>query len=119
MTKDEMFHDWLVSYLEKRLSGDYKEIKANYSGEQQHDYQGQYPDLILGNQGMVVALMQVETEASISPERAERWKELAGTGVKVTLMVPGHLKSKVMDLVWKNQLVNKVGVASYDISIRM
>lgn len=119
MTKEEFFHDWLVSYLQRRLARDYKEILANDQGEKRHKFKGQYPDLILANQGMVLAIMEVETEGSITPERAEQWKELAGLGVKLILMVPAHTRPKVMELVWQKGLADKVGVGSYEISIKM
>jgi len=118
MTKEAFFHDWLVSYLQGRLARDYKEIKAN-GAEQKHEFNGHYPDLILANQGMVVAIMEVETEESITPQQAERWKELAGLGAKLILMVPNHTKPKVMDLVLQKGLAGKVGVGSYEINIRM
>lgn len=118
MKRDDMFHDWLVGHLRKRLARDYKDVRAN-DVEQAHAHGGTYPDLILGNEGVVVAVMEVETESSIAPERVERWKELAGTGTRLILMVPAHLKPKVMDLVWKNGLVPKVTVATYDLTINM
>jgi len=119
MKKGEFFHDWLVSYLQKRLARDYKEILANYQEEKRHEFKGHYPDLILANQGMVLAIMEVETEESITPDRAERWKELAGLGAKLILMIPAHTRPKVMELVWQKGLADKVGVGSYEISIKL
>jgi hypothetical protein len=119
MTKDAFFHDWLVSYLQQRLAKDYKEVRANYRDEQKHAFSGRYPDLILANQGMVLAIMEVETEESITPEQAGQWKELAGLGAKLILMVPNHTRPKVMDLVFQKGLAGKVGVGSYEITIKM
>jgi hypothetical protein len=119
MKKYEFFHDWLVSYLQGRLARDYKEIQANYRDEQQHEFNGYYPDLILANQGMVLAIMEVETEESITPEQAEGWKALAGLGAKLILMVPNHMRPKVMDLVLQKGLAGMVGVGSYEITIKM
>jgi hypothetical protein len=119
MNKDALFHDWLISYLQGRLARDYKEIQANTRDEQQHEFNGHYPDLILANQGMVLAIMEVETEESITPEQAERWKMLAELGAKLILMVPNHMRPTVMDLVLQKGLAGKVGVGSYEISIKM
>ena len=119
MKREDFFHDWLVSYLEKRLSKDYKEILANYREKQDHEFQGHHPDLILANHGMVVAIMEVETEETITPEKAEHWTKLAGKGAKLIIMVPAHMKPKVMDLVWKKGLVDKVGVGSYEIVVKV
>ena len=118
MTKEAFFHDWLVSHLQGRLARDYKEIQANGEG-QKHEFNGHYPDLILANQGMVLAIMEVETEESITPERAEQWKELADLGAKLILMIPNHQRPKVMDLVLQKGLAGKVGVGSYEITIKM
>jgi hypothetical protein len=118
MKRDEFFHDWLVSYLQRRLARDYKEIKANVE-DQKHEFNGHYPDLILANQGMVLAIMEVETEESITSEQAERWKALAGLGAKLILMVPNHTRPKVMDLVLQKGLADKVGVGSYEITIKL
>jgi hypothetical protein len=118
MKNDEFFHHWLVSYLRGRLARDYKEIRAN-GEDQKHEFNGHYPDLILANQGMVVAIMEVETEESITPQRAEQWKELANLGAKLILMVPNHTRPKVMDLVLQKGLAGKVGVGSYEITIKM
>lgn len=119
MTKDEFFHDWLISYLQQRLAKDYKEVRANYRDEQKQEFNGRYPDLILANQGMVLAIMEVETEESITPEQAGHWKELAELGAKLILMIPNHTRPKVMDLVFQKGLAGKVGVGSYEITIKM
>jgi hypothetical protein len=68
---------------------------------------------------MVLAIMEVETEESIIPEQAGQWKELAGLGAKLILMVPNHTRPKVMDLIFQKGLAGKVGVGSYEITIKM
>lgn len=119
METEKSFHDWLVSYLRTKLSADYKEIKANIGGERVHEYNGHYPDLILANQGMVLAIMEVETEGDITAARAAHWKQMAGLGAKLILMVPNQMRPKVMELVLQTGLAGKVGVASYEITIKM
>lgn len=109
----------MVSYLRDRLSRDYNEIKANPGGENENEFNGHYPDLILGNHGLVLALMEVETENSITSEKAEEWKTLAGLGAKLILMVPKASKAKTVDLLWKQGLADKASVGSYEISVSM
>jgi hypothetical protein len=112
-------HDWMVTYLKQRLSRDYNDIQLNREGERKAEFNGHYPDLILGNHGMVLAIMEVETERSITPAKADEWKALAGLGVKLIIMAPGSSKPKVMDLLWKAGIVDKVSIGSYDIHVKM
>jgi len=121
MQDDKLIHDWLVTYLKHRLSRDYKDITINLYGEKRNEFKGHYPDLILGNHGLVLAVMEVETEKSITPEKADEWSRIirTGEGVKLIIMVPGASKSKVVDLLWKKGIADKAAVGSYDIKINM
>jgi hypothetical protein len=119
MSSDNVFHNWLVSYLKARLSRDYREIRANLTGEEAETFKGFFPDLILGNHGMVMAIVEVETEESINEERAAYWKQLSQTGVKLILMVPDQAKARVTDLLWKNGIMHNVSVGSYGLKIAM
>ncbi len=119
MKNENLIHDWMVSYLRERLSRDYTEIKINLGGERKNEFNGHYPDLILGSHGIVLAIMEVETRGSVTPEQAEEWKRLSGLGAKLILMLPRASKSKALDLLWKQGLADKVSVGSYDIQINM
>ena len=119
MKNDKLIHDWMVYYLKNKLSRSYDEVKANIEGEEPVDYKGSQPDLILSNHGLVMAVMKVETEGSISSDKANEWKELSALGAKLILMVPKTSKAKVVDLLWKNNLVDKAAVGSYDINVNM
>jgi hypothetical protein len=110
MHYDDMLREIILNHLKQRLSRDYKEIKVNPPG---------CPDLILSNHGLVLAKVQVETETSINEARADQWKELAGSGEKLILMVPKNAKVKAMELLWQKGIASKVGVGSYDITIAM
>lgn len=119
MKNDKLIHDWMVYYLKNKLSRSYDNVKANIEGEEEAEYKGSRPDLILSNHGMVMALMKVETEGSISPGKTDEWKALSSLGAKLILMVPRASKAKVIDLLWKNNLVDKTAVGSYDINVSM
>lgn len=118
MKNEKLIHDWMVSHLRERLSRDYNEIKVNLEGEK-NEFKGQHPDMVLGNHGIVLAIMEVETEGSITSEKADKWKDLAGLGAKLILMVPKRSKAKVIDLLWKQGLADKTSVGSYEINISM
>ncbi len=121
MSNDELIHNWLVSYLGSRLSRDYDDVKTNPEGEKKNEFEGHYPDLILANHGLVVAVMEVETEKSITPEKADKWSRIVGTarGVKLIIMVPKATKAKVIDLLWKKGIADKASVGSYEIKVQM
>lgn len=119
MQNEKLIHEWMVSYLKDRLSRDYDSIDINLAGEKKNEFKGHYPDLILGNHGMTLAIMEVETEGSITSDKADEWKKLAGLGAKLILMVPKSSRSKVVDVLWKQGLADKASVGSYDINIHM
>jgi len=119
MDNEKLIHDWLITYLRQRLSRDYKDININLAGEKRNEFKGHYPDLILGNHGLILAVMEVETEGTITPQKADEWKALTGVGVKLILMIPKASKAKVVDLLWKAGIADKVAVGSYEITVNI
>ena len=109
MDNDALLHNLIVDRLRRKFSSQYKEISVNTHG----------PDMTLGNHGMTLACVQVETESSITTEQAERWKGMIGDCPRLILMVPKNAKVKAMDLLWKNGIADRVGVGSYEIVITM
>ncbi len=113
------FREWLINYLERKLGRDYRDIKVNV-GDRRHEFKGHYPDLILASHGITVALMEVETEETLKDRNRPRvWKELAGLGPKLILMIPAHAKAKVTEMLWREGLAGKVSIATYDIVVKM
>jgi hypothetical protein len=110
MDTEKLLHDLIVDYLRQRLSKEYKELKINPEGS---------PDLILANHGLTLAILEVETEDSITPEKIKKWKAMLAKGQKLILMVPKNSKAKVIELLWQNGIADKVSVGSYEISINM
>lgn len=119
MEYKDLLHEIIIEHLRKRLSREYKEISVNRDGEKKAEYKGHYPDLILGNHGIVLAVVDVETADSISAQQAERWKSLAELDVKLVLMIPKEMKMKVTDLLWAKGLMDRVSIGTYEISINM
>jgi hypothetical protein len=110
MESEKLLHDLIVDRLRGKFSAQYKEIQVNTGGS---------PDLILANHGLTLAVVEVETERSVTPEQAARWKEMATAGHKLILMVPKNTKVKAMELLWKEGIADRVGVGSYEIAINM
>ena len=119
MLDDNLLHDWMVSYLGKMLTRDYDDVRINYGDDNKNEFNGHYPDLILGNHGFVLAIMEVETEKSVTPEKVEEWKALSGLGAKLIIMVPKAIKAKAFDYLWKAGIADKAAVGSYGININM
>ncbi len=118
MDREQLIHDWMVQTLKGRLSRDYREIRDNISGKRE-DFKGLYPDLILANHGIVLGVVEVETEGTINEEAARRWKALVDTGVKVILMVPKRAVKDVTALLWEKGIGGKVSIGTYEISITL
>lgn len=116
---DTLMHDWMVSYLGQKLSRDYGDVRTNREGEKQNEFKGFYPDLILGNHGLVLAVMEVETAGSVTAEKADEWKAISGLGAKLIVMVPKALKAKTLDLLWKQGIADKASVGSYELVVNM
>jgi len=119
MEYQNLIHEMILEHLKKELSKDYKDIGINKCGEKQNAYKGHYPNMILGSHGMTVALLEVETEQSVSEEGAQRWKALSGLGAKLIVMVPKNKKVKATELIWDKGLAGKVSIGTYEIAIKM
>ena len=109
MDTDALMHDLIVDRLKAKFASQYKEITVNAGN----------PDMSLGNHGMTVACVQVETERSITSEQAAKWKEMIADCPRLILMVPKQSKVKVMELLWSQGIAGRVGVGSYEILITM
>jgi hypothetical protein len=119
MKNEKLIHDWMVSYLRERLSRDYDDIKINLGEEKNNEFNGHFPDLILRNHGLVLAIMEVETEGSITQDKADEWKTLSGLGAKLILMIPKASRAKIIDMLWKKGLADKASLGSYEITVNM
>jgi hypothetical protein len=119
MKHGDIVHDMILEHLQRKLSRTYREIFINKRSEQTHEYKGYYPDMILGNSGMVLNLLEVETQESISERQAEKWEQLSGLGAKLILMIPKDKKVRVTELLWAKGLMQKISIGTYEISINM
>jgi len=119
MENEDLIHDWMVSHLRDRLGRDYNDVRINQGEAKDNEFNGHYPDLILGNHGLVLAIMEVETASSITQGKADEWKTLSGLGAKLILMVPRTSKAKVLDLLWKQGIADRASVGSYELNVSM
>ncbi|MFO0753274.1 MAG: hypothetical protein U0411_08125 [Thermodesulfovibrionales bacterium] len=110
MANEQLLHDLIVDHLRHRLAREYKEIRTNAGGS---------PDLVLANHGLVLAVLEVETESSVTSGKADAWAEMAHSGPKLILMVAKSAKVKTMELLWQKGIADKVGVGTYEIAVTM
>ena len=115
----DLIHEMILEQVKRKLSRTYKEIRTNTKGEKRTEYEGFYPDMVLGNHGMALALLEVETADSISDKQADHWKSLSGLGLKLVLMIPKDQKVRVTDLLWSKGMMDKVSIGTYEISVQM
>ncbi|GAB4390579.1 MAG: hypothetical protein Kow0025_23580 [Thermodesulfovibrionales bacterium] len=110
MDAEKLVHDLVVERMKRRLGRDYKEIRVNASG---------LPDMELRSHGLTLAVVEVETEGGVTPERAAGWAELAAKGTRLILMVPRKSKVKATELLWQKGVMDRVSVGTYEIQIDM
>jgi hypothetical protein len=110
MENEKLVHDLIVEHLKRKLSRDYKDVTVNPEGT---------PDMVLANHGLVLANLEVETDSTITQDKADEWKKLVQPGTKLVLMVPRNSKAKVTELLWQKGIMDKVSVGSYEIVINM
>lgn len=110
MSNEKLVHDLIVDTMRQKYSRDYKEIIVNADT---------CPELILKNHGMVLAAVAVETDATITPEKADTWKTIVDEGTKLVLMIPKNARVKTTDILWQKGIMDRVSVGSYEIAITM
>ncbi|KAF0182112.1 MAG: hypothetical protein FD164_1345 [Nitrospirae bacterium] len=110
MNNEKLVHDLIVDTMRRKYARDYKEIVVDENA---------CPELILKNHGLVLAVVSVETDSTISPEKADRWKEVVEEGNKLILMVPKNARVRVTDILWQKGIMDRVSVGSYEIAITM
>ncbi|MCX7793824.1 MAG: hypothetical protein N2257_05415 [Thermodesulfovibrionales bacterium] len=119
MTEIKLIHDIIVNSIKKRLSREFPEIKINPYGERSYAFQDLYPDLIISAQGMVISVIEVETEETLSEQKVTEWKRLVDSGIKLTVVVPKTEKVKLTDMLWNNGLAGKIGIGTFEININL
>jgi hypothetical protein len=119
MGYSDLVHELVLEHVRKKLSREYKEVAVNRKGEKKAQYEGYYPDVILGNHGIVLALLEIETADTLSEKQAETWKAMSGLGVKLIVMIPKELRMRVTDLLWSKGIMDRVSVGTYEIAVHM
>jgi hypothetical protein len=68
---------------------------------------------------MVLAVVEIESESTLLPSKIEEWKKILSTGVRLILMVPKGMKSKLTGFLWDSGIADKISLGYYEININM
>ena len=118
-TDEQFLHDWVIRKVREKYSKLYSEVYINPGDEKNHEYKGNYPDIVVVNYGQTVQIVEVETRETINNERAAKWKNLSELGVKLSLLVPKEMQNAARDICWKSGLVAKVNIGSFDVNLNI
>lgn len=105
-----LLHNLIVNLIKDKFSKEYSEVSINPDG---------YPDITLSNFGMAIMQIVVETEAGINEQNALKWKSLAESPTKLTLVLPKSSRLIATELLWQHGLSQKVKLAFYDIKLEI
>lgn len=120
VSADEQFlHDWVIRQAREKFSKLYNEININPGEEQNSEFKGHYPDILLGSYGQVVQIIEVETKSTVKEEKVQYWKSVSELGVQLIILVPKELQNTLRDICWKNGLAAKVKIGSFDVDIKI
>jgi hypothetical protein len=115
-TADEQFlHDWVIRKLKEKYSRIYKEVHINPGDERNYEVKGHYPDAVCVNYGQIVLIIEVETKDTVNETELGQWKEMSQLGVQLVVLVPKELQGVARDICWKNAIVSKVKIGSFDV----
>jgi hypothetical protein len=110
MDNEKLVHDLIVDTIKQKYIREYKEIIVNTN---------ECPELVLKNHGIVLAVVSVETDSTITPEKADLWKNIVEKGTKLMLMIPKNARIKVTDLLWQKGIMDRVSIGNYEIAVTL
>jgi len=114
----ELFlHDWVIDEIHSKYSQDFNEIRVNKDGRNEHQLEGQYPDIIFANHGQVVMIGEVEVESTLNESSIKRWKDLHSLGYQLIIFVPKDKLKFAREFFWDNKLIEKIKISSFSVEI--
>ncbi|MCX8026624.1 MAG: hypothetical protein N3A62_02045 [Thermodesulfovibrionales bacterium] len=75
------------------------------------------PDLVVYNHGLKIATVFVETEDSLTKQRAETWKASLKDGSRVIVLIPTNSKTNLTSILWDMNLMADISIGTYDLNI--
>ena len=97
----------------------FTEININPGEEQNFEFGGKYPDAVFINYGQVMQIVEVETSDTVNSERTEYWKEMAGLGAQLVVLVPKESEKLMRDRSFDSGLAAKVKIGTYGVDIKI
>ncbi|MCS7214885.1 MAG: hypothetical protein RMI30_04145 [Thermodesulfovibrio sp.] len=110
MSLEKFLKDFLIFQIKQKLDKIKQEIKR---------FDNPPPDLVILSYGIVIGYMDIVTEKEISSERINRWKELIYAKNKLIIIIPKEEKLKIMEILWKEGIAEKVSIGTYEVNISL
>lgn len=103
-----ILRELVIEHLKERYSRQYSEIIVNKDTA---------PDIVLSNHGLKIAGIFVETDESLTKQKAEIWKSCLNDGIRIIVVVPSKSKTKITSILWDLGLMTDISVGTYDLTI--
>ena len=87
-TDERFLHDWVVRMLVDKYSRIYSQVNINPGDQENHEFNGYFPDAIFINFGQVVQIVEVETKNTVNEERVDYWKKVSDLGAQLVVLAP-------------------------------
>jgi len=116
--EEQSIHDRVVAVRAKEWRKHYEEYKVytNPNGEQNYSVgENQYPDIVvLDEADEIVAIEEVETETTLTPEEGKQWRDYANLGYPLHLFVPIEKQDQALEILKTTpNMPTNIGLRSY------
>lgn len=116
LVDSQTIHDLAVSRLaDSRFRLDGWTVRTNTCSKAGYIFESATPDIVAESQGQTVAIGEVETLETISPERAEQWKSFSESCVRFYIYVPEGAEETATRLIAEHNVVC-AGLRSYSLN---
>jgi len=110
MSVEKHLKEFLIHQIKQKLSRIQQEIQQ---------LENPPPDLKILSYGIVIGYIDIVTEKEILSERIDKWKQLISQGNKLIILIPKDDKLKIMEILWKEGIAEKVSIGNYEINLFM
>ncbi|MEN2994141.1 MAG: hypothetical protein ABDH19_02185 [Thermodesulfovibrio sp.] len=110
MSIDKILKELLIHQIKQKLNRLQQEIQPVETPP---------PDLKVLSYGMIIGYIDIVTEREIPQERLNKWKKLISENNKLIILIPKEEKLKIMEILWKEGIAEKVSIGNYEINLSL